>query len=159
MPSIADYIENIQAKLDQAVVNRRNKVMDDMQAKLKEQIEKNYETPDVQPTCFCAAVPLHDKDRSHFMKLCVDGVVAHDLGYGQDRIPPLTWKCKTEVKERYDDKDLNLHQTLRALFPETPQRQPDAINSWMLTVTIEKIIKKKMRRTTPQHELPQYPAH
>lgn len=40
MPSIADYIENIQAKLDQAVVNRRNKVMDDMQAKLKEQIEK-----------------------------------------------------------------------------------------------------------------------
>lgn len=148
MSSIAERLENIQAELDQAVVNRRNKVLTDLEAKLSEQIEKSRQTPDIQPTYFYAAIPIHSKDKHHFMRLCVDGIVANKLGYNQWQAPPLTWECVTTVKKRYK-------YEMRADL----SGQDATHVGWELSVEITKnkdANKKKTQRTTPQHELPQY---
>lgn len=147
MSSIAERLENLQCELDQAVVKRRDNVFTELKAKLEKQIEDSYQKPDIQPTCFHATVPLHDKDKGHFMQLCMDGVVACELGYDNYRVPSWTWECKAEVKKRYEYK---------MRYDMTGQ---DAIHvGWELSVTITKkeTERKKTRRTTPQHELPQY---
>jgi len=148
MSSIADRLEKLQDELDQAVENRRNKVFSDLEAKLNKQIEDSFQRPDNQPTLFYVTVPLHDKDKSHFIRLCVDGVVARQqLGYDNHRVPSWTWECKTEVRKRYK-------YELRA-----DMTGQDATHvGWDLAITITKkeTEKKKTRRTTPQHELPQY---
>lgn len=150
MMSIAEHLENIQDKLDQAVAARRHKVRDDLQAKLREKIEKSYETPDVQPTSFYVAVPLHEKDESHFMRLCVNGVIARGLGYDGRRAPPFTWECETKVQDRHEY-ETQLDVSGRVL------RMNATHVGWELAVTIKKKTeKKKTQQTTPQHELPQH---
>ena len=147
MPSIAQRLEIIHGELDQVVLDRRAKVLTDLEAKLSEQIENSYQKPDIQPTLFYVTVPLHDKDKSHFVQLCVDGVIARQLGYYNHRVPSWTWECKTEVRKRYK-------YEWRA-----DMTGQDAIHvGWDLAITITKkeTEKKKTRRTTPQHELPQY---